>query len=117
VLARDGHRCQIRSPVCIGIATICDHILDWRVTGPTFDPDLLRAACRPCNNWRSQGKDSPERKSTRSSCPHRIGDKWCYELNLPGHWARRWPVAEGVRGRAPAPSAGDEDDEMGYGIA
>ena len=39
-----------------------DHIID-PVTGggSPWDEGNLRAACRNCNNWRVQGKDSPER--------------------------------------------------------
>lgn len=52
VMRRDGHRCQIRGPRCIGEATDCDHIgdrLDHR-------PENMRAACRPCHLERSAGQ-------------------------------------------------------------
>jgi 5-methylcytosine-specific restriction endonuclease McrA len=49
VLARDNYECQIRLPGCTRVATVVDHIRPWQETGPTSDPSLLRAACRPCN--------------------------------------------------------------------
>ena len=50
ILARDGHRCQMRGPRCAGIALEADHIVAV-VDGGDFWADAnLRAACRPCNS-------------------------------------------------------------------
>jgi 5-methylcytosine-specific restriction endonuclease McrA len=54
ILARDGHTCMIRGTRCTLIATQVDHIVPWRELDPSqwFAPELLRAACRPCNSQR-----------------------------------------------------------------
>lgn len=59
VLARDGHRCQLRIPgVCTVIATEADHIVAREIAGD--GPDNLRAACRPCNGARGEpGREDP----------------------------------------------------------
>lgn len=53
VLERDGYRCQINGPKCTKVATEADHIVEVELGGSWFDPDNLRAACRPCNAGRS----------------------------------------------------------------
>ena len=47
-LERDGYRCQIGGPNCLGKATTVDHIVP-PPAGPWFDLSNLRAACHPCN--------------------------------------------------------------------
>lgn len=47
VLARDGHRCQLRLAVCTTVATHAHHTLGKGVTGD--DPAHMVAACPPCN--------------------------------------------------------------------
>lgn len=47
VLARDGHRCQLRLTGCVGVATHAHHTLGRAVTGD--DPARIVAACEPCN--------------------------------------------------------------------
>lgn len=48
VLARDGHRCQIkRDRVCRTVADCVHHTAGRAVTGD--DPAHLVAACTPCN--------------------------------------------------------------------
>lgn len=49
VLERDGHRCQIRGPECLGVADTVDHIVPRALGGPLYDPANLRAACHVCN--------------------------------------------------------------------
>ena len=49
ILARDGGQCQIRGEGCTGTATEVDHKVPLRNGGNAFDPDNLRAACKPCN--------------------------------------------------------------------
>lgn len=49
ILNRDHHTCQIQGPHCTRIATTTDHINPRIDGGPVWDPDNLRAACRPCN--------------------------------------------------------------------
>jgi 5-methylcytosine-specific restriction endonuclease McrA len=50
VLARDGGRCRIRGPRCKEWATEVDHVVARADGGDTWNPDNLRAACRPCNS-------------------------------------------------------------------
>ena len=49
ILKRDGHRCRIQGPMCVGVATEVDH------TGARDDhrDEMLRAACSPCHQDRS----------------------------------------------------------------
>lgn len=49
VLERDGFRCQIRGPACLGVADQVDHIVPRALGGPLWDPANLRAACHRCN--------------------------------------------------------------------
>lgn len=49
VLARDGYRCQIRLPGCLGRATSADHVIELEDGGPLYELGNLQAACRPCN--------------------------------------------------------------------
>jgi 5-methylcytosine-specific restriction endonuclease McrA len=60
VLARDGYRCQIRTPgICTTIATTYDHVVDRAVAGDGLDNG--RAACGPCNFSRGKpGREDPE---------------------------------------------------------
>jgi 5-methylcytosine-specific restriction endonuclease McrA len=53
VLARDRNVCQIRGPNCQHVATCVDHVVDRADGGAVYDPTNLRAACVPCNSWRS----------------------------------------------------------------
>lgn len=49
VLARDGHRCQIRyEDICLGHATTLDHIVALGLGGDDSDENC-QAACPPCN--------------------------------------------------------------------
>jgi 5-methylcytosine-specific restriction protein A len=48
VLARDGYRCQIRGPRCVGVATQMDHVVELADGGPDTDANA-QAACRPCH--------------------------------------------------------------------
>lgn len=47
VLARDGHRCQLKLPGCTTIADSAHHTLAREISGD--NPDHLVAACTPCN--------------------------------------------------------------------
>lgn len=47
VLARDGHRCQLRLQGCTGQATQAHHVLGRSVTGD--DMAHIVAACAHCN--------------------------------------------------------------------
>lgn len=46
VLARDGHRCQLKLPGCSTVATEVHHVLG---KGVSDDPADCLAACQPCN--------------------------------------------------------------------
>jgi 5-methylcytosine-specific restriction endonuclease McrA len=48
ILVRDNFECQIRGPMCLGLATTVDHIHP-KAWGGRATPDNLRAACKPCN--------------------------------------------------------------------
>jgi 5-methylcytosine-specific restriction endonuclease McrA len=47
VLARDGHRCQLKLPGCSVTATHVHHTRDWALVGD--NPAQLVAACVFCN--------------------------------------------------------------------
>jgi len=49
VLRRDGHRCQLRWPGCIGTATEVDH----RTPGDDHREINLQAVCTPCHRKKS----------------------------------------------------------------
>jgi 5-methylcytosine-specific restriction endonuclease McrA len=49
ILERDRHECQIRGPLCQGVATAVDHIVAHALGGGD-EPGNLRAACKPCNS-------------------------------------------------------------------
>ena len=50
ILERDGGRCQMTGPRCVGYATEADHIEAIADGGDFWNPANLRAACRPCNS-------------------------------------------------------------------
>lgn len=52
VFARDGGRCRIEGPDCLGIAQEVDHIVPVALGGALLDLDNLRASCRICNGQR-----------------------------------------------------------------
>jgi len=51
VLARDGGRCVLRLPGCLGVATVADHRANRGAGGSKVlnDPACLIAACELCN--------------------------------------------------------------------
>lgn len=51
-LERDGYVCQLQYEGCTGEATEADHIIAVSVGG-TDEVDNLQAACRNCNNKKS----------------------------------------------------------------
>jgi 5-methylcytosine-specific restriction protein A len=55
VLKRDGHRCQIRYDVCIGIATHLDHVISLGQGGADADDNCV-AACQPCHARKSSAE-------------------------------------------------------------
>jgi hypothetical protein len=82
-----------------------DHIIPAKETGPVFDPRLLRACCRPCNNyvaahaeWRPVPASAEPRRRNYpypaaweldGSCPHTLPDgSSC--IGKPGHHSRDW---------------------------
>lgn len=69
VLERDGHRCQIRGPKCVGHATHVDPIIPWSEGGAWFDPANLRAACGPCNQRRTQARLAAAARLNRQAAP------------------------------------------------
>ena len=58
-LARDGHRCQIRLPGCLGVATQSDHIVELQDGGAPYDLANLQAACSFCNTSKSRRRKRP----------------------------------------------------------
>lgn len=69
VLDRDGWRCQINGPLCLGKATEVDHIRSWRIPGvDPYDMTNLRAACKPCNSQLG-GRAAHQRPVDRTTAP------------------------------------------------
>jgi 5-methylcytosine-specific restriction protein A len=60
ILARDGHRCYLRSPVCIGHATEVDHIRPLGQGGTDTD-DNKAAICVPCHRAKTAREASAGR--------------------------------------------------------
>lgn len=71
VLARDGYRCRVRLPGCIGRATEADHIQALADGGAWLDPHNLRASCKPCNVAR--GNMLRARRKRPSAEPEHVG--------------------------------------------
>jgi 5-methylcytosine-specific restriction protein A len=66
VLERDGWRCQIRGPKCLGEADEVDHIVPVLVDPyRELDPTNCRASCRPCNLDRRGGGTGLVNRSSR----------------------------------------------------
>lgn len=62
VLARDGHRCQLRLPGCLGRADCVHHVRGRARTGD--DPNQMVAACTPCNLAVGEPDADPEPRPT-----------------------------------------------------
>ncbi len=92
ILARDGHRCQIRLPGCTGQAREVDHIVPVEHGGAWWDPANLRASCARCN--RSRGAALTNRDRARALRELRGRDDPC----------RVWPHLE--PGDPPCPRCG-----------
>lgn len=77
VLIRDGHRCQLRYPGCLGTATAADHVIplqDLDRTDPAvFDPANLQAACVPCNTRKRNDNAQARSRRRRLAASHRSG--------------------------------------------
>src|SRR4051812_6468243 len=67
VLARDGHRCQIRGAKCKGRATHVDHIINVDDGGARLDPSNLRAACASCNIAKRNTEVAARARSARAA--------------------------------------------------
>jgi 5-methylcytosine-specific restriction endonuclease McrA len=66
VLARDGHRCQIRIPgICTTIGNVVHHTLGIEVS--EFNLSHAVAACAECNGHvgKPDGADAQPRRTTR----------------------------------------------------
>lgn len=61
ILERDRFECQIRARGCNRAATCVDHIVARADGGDMWNPDNLRAACRPCNGSRSADRTNAAR--------------------------------------------------------
>ena len=68
VLNRDGWKCKIGGPKCLGWANEVDHVISRADGGPMFDPRNLRAACKPCNGGRA-AKRTNDKYRYRNSVP------------------------------------------------
>jgi hypothetical protein len=60
VLERDGYICRINGLKCTMTATEVDHVVPVEDGGPVFDPENLRASCKPCNVGRAQRQKRDE---------------------------------------------------------
>lgn len=72
VLDRDEHRCRIRGPRCIGVATIVDKRIPASIAPALAEePDNLQAVCRPCHTAKTAkeaaeaSKRSPRRRTQK----------------------------------------------------
>ena len=105
ILARDGHRCQIRGPKCRGAANHVDHIVAMSQGGAVLDPSNLRAACASCNIGKRNTEVAARARGESVSAERRAGPgrraaaapAWCaiHEQPLPqcAHtepWSQRW---------------------------
>ena len=69
VLARDNHQCQLRYPgICVGTATVCDHITPLAEGGADTDAGC-QAACLPCHNRKTSQEGHRARGHTVPSEP------------------------------------------------
>lgn len=59
VLNRDGHRCVINAPGCVIVASCADHRVGRGAGGNKLLnlPEVLVAACRPCNSAKEDDAD------------------------------------------------------------
>lgn len=64
VLRRDGYKCQIKGPKCLGRATILDHIIPVAFGGPDEDANC-QAACEPCHAEKTQREAAEGRRRKR----------------------------------------------------
>lgn len=74
VLARCGHRCEIRGPNCTGVATEDDHIIP-KSAGGSDAMSNRRGACATCHGEKTQAEAHAARaasaaKAIRPSKPH-----------------------------------------------
>lgn len=70
VLERDGYRCRIEGPHCIGTATVKDHIIPTAEGGDESDANG-QASCAPCNQGKAQeeARRGYERRQARLKLP------------------------------------------------
>lgn len=94
VLVRDNYECQIRGPLCLGIANTVDHIHP-KAWGGTAHPENLRAACKPCNLSKGARSDDVAffRSSTAGTRPLR---------KIPPQTSRWTPKVSEYSGKEPA---------------
>ena len=64
VLERDGHRCYLRGPDCIGTATQVDHVIPL-FKGGSKDDDNVRAICHECHRAKVKRETAQARNRYR----------------------------------------------------
>ena len=73
VLERDGYRCYLRGPDCIGRATVADHVVPL-YKGGAADESNMRAACVPCHKGKTKQEtresQRPRPRNQREPEPH-----------------------------------------------
>jgi 5-methylcytosine-specific restriction endonuclease McrA len=74
VLARDGHRCQLRLPKCKGRATEVDHIVNIDDGGSVLAFSNLQAACKSCNSAKRNSEVAARARAYRDQRLHPIRD-------------------------------------------
>ena len=64
VLARDGHRCQLRYDGCQGVATVCDHIVVLALGGQDTHANCA-AVCEHCHRKKTSAEGYAARRMVR----------------------------------------------------
>jgi 5-methylcytosine-specific restriction protein A len=76
VLERDGYRCRIRGPRCLGRANQVDHVIPrWKIERQRLPIDFddernLQSTCGPCHRSKT-GKDANSMRGTRLRPPEK----------------------------------------------
>ncbi len=86
VMERDGYRCQLGLPGCLGIATEVDHIASTAYIGVSreqVDADGCQAVCAPCH---SQKTAAEHRAGIAASNARRAARRKLPQREHPGEW-------------------------------
>jgi 5-methylcytosine-specific restriction protein A len=73
ILRRDGYRCQVRGPRCIGHADQVDHDTNLAAGGTHLDPKNARAICRSCHQDKTAREAAAGRSAWKRTPEHHPG--------------------------------------------